>query len=148
MKLFQLTAPQGGRLKICRSGGRTTAFQLTAPQGGRLNIFTGFLHVDNFNSRPRKGADYTLLRMDVIQAISTHGPARGPTMTGTKRSRTLWIFQLTAPQGGRRITHLLPCPPCLFQLTAPQGGRRQSRPFSAAICLFQLTAPQGGRQQF
>ena len=92
MKLFQLTAPQGGRLKICRSGGRTTAFQLTAPQGGRLNIFTGFLHVDNFNSRPRKGADDDRDKeiADFVD-ISTHGPARGPSPVSTVLCRDLFI---------------------------------------------------------
>ena len=79
----------------------------------------------HFNSRPRKGADGHRYGKLHQQAISTHGPARGPTLFGNALGFKS-LFQLTAPQGGRRMQPGNSLKPGrIFQLTAPQGGRRR-----------------------
>ena len=100
--IFQLTAPRGGRLPGTRDcdvsaefqltaprGGRRWAlivipchwqFQLTAPRGGRHLSSSGVRGQSDFNSRPRKGADDLYIAERGWQQISTHGPARGPTV--------------------------------------------------------------------
>ena len=85
--------------------GRQTEFQLTAPRGGRQVASMVPTFSFNFNSRPREGADHFYNYIQSSGAISTHGPARGPTQSLQKRLPKK-LFQLTAPRGGRRLSCL------------------------------------------
>ena len=121
---FQLTAPRGGRLSSSAFWIEYGSFQLTAPQGGRHTAFdVSRTKTTDFNSRPREGADWHWdLWQIVLSRISTHGPARGPTLIASRGFRPL-KFQLTAPRGGRQKDIYSSTLSSIFQLTAPRGGR-------------------------
>ena len=168
---FQLTAPRGGRLSSSAFWIEYGSFQLTAPQGGRHTAFdVSRTKTTDFNSRPREGADWHWdLWQIVLSRISTHGPARGPTLIASRGFRPL-KFQLTAPRGGRlscshdgRInfsisTHGPARGPTernehgreLQTISTHGPARGPTFPGLDVITanIFQLTAPRGGRQQF
>ena len=187
---FQLTAPRGGRrtpncvVKIhgCISThgparGPTMqaatkkialSFQLTAPRGGRQTRYMGqHRQTVYFNSRPREGADKKSRNIVYYKKISTHGPARGPTITTVKRKEQQSI-STHGPARGPTVKIFSRFNNVLFQLTAPRGGRQDAeeagdhkggisthgpargpttgQPAEAFPGRFQLTAPRGGRQ--
>ena len=64
------------------------------------NDFRFYPYICHFNSQPHKEADKlsTVIRV-AVPTISTHSLTRR--LTGLKRRRaSVWIFQLTASQGG------------------------------------------------
>ena len=82
--------------------------------------------VPGFNSRARKGRDGNVPGKACRGCVSTHAPARGATYE-TLCSALCYVFQLTRPQGARRLFVCISSTLFLFQLTRPQGARHALR---------------------
>ena len=125
VSIFQLTAPRGGWPSIRLAGnhyqvisthsptrrltiaylsiGCNLIFQLTAPRGGWPGTLKESGTKRHFNSQPHEEADRRADLERSERSISTHSPTRR--LTGKKRGGTWWwIFQLTAPRGGWRVS--------------------------------------------
>ena len=86
------------------------------------SFFPPFLNY--FNSRPHtEGRPIFGCVIECLLCISTHGPTRGPTGRLIEYLVRSFIFQLTAPHGGRLLTAGWFRGMLIFQLTAPHGGR-------------------------
>ena len=113
------------RLTLCNASAESIGSISTHSLTRRLTGCTGGIALDgiNFNSQPHKEADSCII--------------------------TLWdiyLFQLTASQGGWPCHENMARMCVAFQLTASQGGWRAISLSTVLICSFQLTASQGGWQ--
>ena len=126
----------------------TSSFQLTASQGGwlrriRESCVKGYFNsqphkeadhkcvwlcnwLEYFNSQPHKEADNFHQFFQLIPEISTHSLTRRLTIS-RQGNYHMYIFQLTASQGGWLIYIYIKAILGLFQLTASQGGWRLTR---------------------
>ena len=142
---FQLTRPQGARLARLRRTPLPSAFQLTRPQGARRNGDGDHRPRPSFNSRARKGRDEEFIDLCDVTKFQLTRPQGARLAELIMRLKSACVSTHAPARGATATGHEEPLTIEKFQLTRPQGARPHTRKDGSILHQFQLTRPQGAR---
>ena len=143
VKRFQFPPPRGGELDYINTKGFCSLFQFPPPRGGELMVAFLFSLEDNFNSRPREGANDVNGGRFALDGISIPAPARGRT-DGPNCSRFQPLFQFPPPRGGEPSSRYSSGHRSAISIPAPARGRTPAQGLISRCVLFQFPPPRGG----
>ena len=120
--LFQFPPPRGGEHWDAVDEEWRKIFQFPPPRGGEPPSRRVRRHLDDFNSRPREGANLLRYLKEEHPLISIPAPARGRTSAFQSGNCSMILFQFPPPRGGEPCSGVFPLQLCTFQFPPPRGG--------------------------
>ena len=146
MNSISIPAPARGRTNTKGFCTLTIVISIPAPARGRTAQNPDNAVRQNFNSRPREGANLGKIQAIINGlTISIPAPARGRTLSATLRTCTERI-SIPAPARGRTQADVAARRAVIFQFPPPRGGEHVSHLLSAHGEI-SIPAPARGRTE-